>query len=91
MGITKLQIEQSRDLLVGAGATKVLIFGSAAESPDKARDLDLACEGIPAEQFYQMAGRLSRLLGIQVDLVDLGDDPRFTSRIQKQGRVLHGH
>jgi len=81
--------EQAVDFLVSQGATLVLL-GSAAESPEEARDLDLACEGIPPERFYEVAGRIMQVLDFPVDLVDLSDNTRFTRYIRSKGRILYG-
>lgn len=89
MSISPAKIEQGKNLLIREGATLVLLFGSAAESPDKARDLDLACEGIPPQRFYEVAGGLMLDLDTPVDLVDLSDDTKFTRYIRSKGRVLY--
>jgi predicted nucleotidyltransferase len=91
MAVPVEKIEQGRDFLVSQGATFVLLFGSAAESPETARDLDLACEGIPPERFYEVAGRIMMVLDFPVDLVDLSDNTRFTRYIRSKGRVLYGN
>jgi uncharacterized protein len=88
MPVTPSDIQRGTDFLVQQGATRVVLFGSAIETPETARDLDLACEGIPAEIFYATAGRISRLLGLPVDIVDLSDDPRFSRYILSRGRIL---
>ncbi len=71
------------------GARRVILFGSTANSPEKARDLDIACDGVAPSRFYELAGRLSRTLRLPVDLVDLSDNTAFTKYISKKRLVLY--
>jgi predicted nucleotidyltransferase len=89
MAVASEEIARSRDFLVRHGATRIILFGSAAERPDRARDLDIACEGIRPERFYAVAGELEWLLRRPVDLVDLSDDTPFTRHVESTGRVIY--
>ena len=71
------------------GATRLILFGSALETPAQARDLDLACDGVPGWKLYELAARLEEELGTLVDLVPLTPTTRFTHRIETLGRVLY--
>jgi predicted nucleotidyltransferase len=46
MGIQRAQIERAIAIAKMYGATRLILFGSALEAPDQARDLDLACDGV---------------------------------------------
>jgi len=89
MSVSENEILQTKDYLISHGAKRVILFGSALHSPDKANDLDIACEGIPPEKFYTVAGGVGRLLRREIDLVDLTDNTPFTKHIEKTGRVIH--
>lgn len=47
MGINQTHIEKIISLAKSYGATHLILFGSAAEMPNRARDIDLACDGVP--------------------------------------------
>lgn len=70
------------------GATRLILFGSYAETPDKAHDLDLACDGIQGWKLYEFAGRLENELHIILDIFPLTPPTRFTHRIESEGHVL---
>lgn len=70
------------------GATRLILFGSAVEAPDQARDLDLACAGVPGWKLYELAARLEDELHVPLDLVPLTPPTRFTKRIEERGKVL---
>jgi predicted nucleotidyltransferase len=56
------------------GASRVLLFGSAAQRPRFTlwSDVDLAAEGLPAERFYAAVAFVTGLSeNIQIDLVDM--------------------
>ena len=46
MGITEGQIARAVALAKAYGATRLILFGSALEDPERAKDLDLALEGV---------------------------------------------
>ena len=81
-------IQKAISMAKAYGATRLILFGSALETPAQARDLDLACDGIPGWKLYELAARLEEELGTLVDLVPLTPTTRFTRRIEMQGRVL---
>jgi len=80
-------IQVAVEILRAYGATRIVLFGSAARwitscdlqdrvgtsSADRVefRDLDLACEGLPDARFFEIWGRLLSILPVPVDLVDL--------------------
>ena len=89
MAINALDIQRGVDLLREQGARLVLIFGTAAHSPDTARDIDLAAEGIPPERFYRVVGMLLDRIGKPVDLIDLSVESPLTRYVRSKGRVLY--
>ena len=46
------------------GATRLLLFGSALNSPATARDLDLACAGVPGWKFFELSSALEETLDV---------------------------
>lgn len=70
------------------GATRLLLFGSALEHPAQARDLDLACAGVPGWKLFELSAALEELLGVPLDLVPLDPPTPFTRLIEKRARVL---
>lgn len=88
MAISGEQIERAVDMAKGYGATRLILFGSAAEDPAGARDLDLACDGIPGWKLYELGGRLEEELHAIVDIVPLSPPTPFTRLIERRGRVL---
>ncbi len=82
-------LQKAIGLAKAYGATRLILFGSALETPAQARDLDLACDGVAGWKLYELAARMEDELGILVDLVPLTPPSRFTRRIETQGRVLY--
>jgi predicted nucleotidyltransferase len=70
------------------GATRLLLFGSAVDSPATARDLDLACAGVPGWKFFELSSELEDTLGVPLDLVPLDPPTPFTKHIEQRARVL---
>jgi len=67
-----------------------VLFGSALESPDTARDLDLACD-IPGMQIFAFAGRLEDEPGLSVEVIPLTPASAFTRRrLNLRSRYYYG-
>lgn len=89
MAITKNQIEKVISIAKAYGATRLILFGSAAEMPDKARDIDIACDGVQGWKLYELAARLEEELGASLDIVSLTPPSKFTEYIKTKGKVLY--
>lgn len=89
MAVLKSDIESAVACLREAGATRVILFGSAVQSLEAARDLDLACAGVEGWRFFEVSARLEKALSVPVDLVPLSPASRFTQYIERTGRVLY--
>ena len=70
------------------GVTRLILFGSAAESPENATDIDLACDGVEGWELYGLGARLEEELRIPLDLVPLTPPSRFTRYIERRGKIL---
>jgi len=88
MTIRQEQLERAVALAKAYGATRLILFGSAATAPERARDLDLACDGVSGWKFYELGARLEEELRVSLDLVPLSPPTRFTRLIERRGKVL---
>jgi uncharacterized protein len=88
MAITQVQIEKAVRLAKTYGAKRLILFGRAAEEPEKARDLDLACDGVEGWKLYELGAKLEEELRTTVDLVPLSPPTRFTRHVESKGKVL---
>ena len=88
MAINQAQIERIVSVAKAYGATRLILFGSVLESPQKAKDLDLACDGVKGWKLYELASRLEEELQILLDIVPLTPSTRFTRLIETRGKVL---
>ena len=66
----------------------MILFGSALDKPENARDIDIACDGIQGWKLYEMAARLENELGASLDIVPLSPPNRFTRLIEAKGKNL---
>lgn len=89
MAIDQGRIDRIVALAKEYGATRLILFGSAAEQSSlKIRDIDLACDGIPGWKIYELAARLEEELETSLDIVPLIPSTKFTQYIEKRGRAL---
>ena len=88
MAIQEDQLSRAIALAKAYGATRLILFGSAATTPEQARDLDLACDGVSGWKLYELGARLEEELRIPLDLVPLSPPTRFTRLIEQRGRTL---
>ena len=88
LALSPADIKKIVSLAKSYGATRVILFGSAAENPDEAKDVDLAFEGIPGWKLYELGARLEEELKVPLDVVSLTPPTRFTRLIEAKGRQL---
>lgn len=88
MTINQALIEKIIDFAKRYGATRLILFGSALDKPENARDIDIACDGIQGWKLYEMAARLENELGASLDIVPLSPPNRFTRLIEAKGKNL---
>ena len=88
MSIEQDQLDRVIALAKDYGATRLILFGSAATTPEQARDLDLACDGVSGWSLFELGARLEEELQIPLDLIPLTPSTRFTRLVEKQGKVL---
>lgn len=88
MAIYKAQIERIIAFAKTYGATRLILFGSAAEKPEEAHDIDIACDGITGWKLFEFAAKLEAELGKSLDIVSLSPPSKFTEYIKTKGKVL---
>ena len=89
MQLDQLQIDRIIALAQKHGATRLVLFGSALDRPERARDLDLACDGVAGWALYTLGGLLEEMLHTTVDLIPLTPPTPFTRHIEDKGKVLY--
>ena len=77
MAVNLEKVPQAVRALVKMGARKVILFGSAAEKPESANDIDLAVEGIPLNRILDADVAVGDILRQPYDLVSREDNSLF--------------
>ena len=88
MTIQQEQLDRAIEIAETFGATRLILFGSAATDPGQAKDIDLACDGVAGWKIFELGARLEEELKMPLDLVPLSPPNRFTRIIERRGRVL---
>ncbi len=88
MALKAADIKKIVSIAKSFGATRVILFGSAAERPNEARDLDLAFDGVPGWKLFELGSRLEEELRVPLDIVSLDPPTRFTRLIETKGQQL---
>ena len=73
------------------GAQRILLFGSLKTGGfTESSDIDLAVEGIKAEDFFAALAAVNRVSRFAVDLKPLEDlEPYFHSRVYLEGELIY--
>jgi len=90
MAVNLEKIPQAVQTLVKMGARKVILFGSAAENPESANDIDLAVEGIPLNRILDADVEVGDILRQPYDLVSREENSAFFEIISRYGKILYG-
>ena len=88
MAVSEQHIEKSIAVAKEYGINRLILFGSALEQPEQARDIDLACDGLEGWKLFEFAGRLEDELNILVDIVPLSPPTPFSRYIESKGKIL---
>jgi uncharacterized protein len=86
--IRQEHINRAIEIARAFGVERLILFGSAAIDLQHARDLDLACDGVPGWKLYALGARLEEELRVPLDLIPLSPPNRLTRHIEQQGKVL---
>ncbi len=84
----KFDTEKIKEIAKVYGAKRLILFGSAVTNPEKARDIDLACEGIEGWKIFEFGAALEDEFHMPIDVVPLTPPTRFTKYINAKGTVL---
>ena len=88
MAFDPSKIDKIVQLAKTYGATRLILFGSAIDAPQTARDIDIACDGVSGWKLFELAAKIEDELDIPLDIIPLTPATRFTQNIEKRGRVL---
>lgn len=88
MVIPQERLRRAVDALVQFGAKRVLLFGSYLETPEEARDIDLAVDGIPLNRLIKADVAVHDILQVPTDLVSREENPRFFEIVERRGKVI---
>jgi uncharacterized protein len=88
MPVTTRDLDRVIDHAREFGAQRVILFGSALDSPETARDLDIGAD-IPGADLFIFAGELEHMLAMPVDVIPLDPPSRFSRLVERRGRVLY--
>ena len=88
MAFDPSKIDKIVQLAKTYGATRLILFGSAIDTPQTARDIDIACDGVSGWKLFELAAKIEDELDIPLDIVPLTPASRFTKNIEKKGKVL---
>ena len=81
----KCEVDIAVDILKAAGCRECYIFGSIADGvADENSDIDIAICGLPPERFFIVYGQMPG----RIDLIDLDDGSRFSSRLRRRGAMV---
>lgn len=69
---------------------RVLLFGSSLDMTKESNDIDIAIEGIAANQFFKYYGELMLKLSKPIDIIDLSGTSKFIALIRQEGVQLYG-
>ena len=90
MPVEQWHMDKAVELAKQYGATRVVLFGSAVDSPETARDLDIACAGIEGRDFWQFGADVREALPTPVDVVWLSPGKPFTAHAERwEERSMH--
>lgn len=82
------RINAAVNVLVKFGARRVILFGSLIDHPERARDIDIAVDGIPLHSILAADAAIREVLELPVDLVSREENPEFFDIIKDYGKTL---
>ena len=88
MAIEQSKIDRIVELARTYGATKLILFGSMVKTPLIARDIDIACDGVPGWKLYELAAKIEDELDVPLDIIPFRPSTRMTRKIESEGKIL---
>ena len=89
LNITKNQLNMVIDSLCSMGAENIILFGSYTKKQNKAKDIDLAVEGIPIRRILEADVAVHDILKVPVDLISREENPKFYEIIKDYGKIIY--
>lgn len=87
--ITSDQITKCIQVARRFGTKRLILFGSAAVDPLRARDIDLLCDGISGLKLLSMAAEMENETGAQIDVVSGDENTPFVNYNRTHGTLLY--
>lgn len=87
--ITQEQFDKCVEVAKRYGAKKLILFGSATENMEQARDIDLLCYGLKEIDVLRMAGMMKIDAGASVDVIPADSETPFVKFNLARGKVLY--
>jgi len=87
--ISSEQIQTCVEVARKYGARRLVLFGSAAEDPGKAHDIDLVCEGVEGWDVIRMGAEMEERARALIDIVTTPPATPFTQMALEEGTVLY--
>ena len=89
MAVSSVKLQQTAEVLRRMGAICVVVFGSAAESPQTAVEADFAVEGISRDRVVEAVAAANKILGVHIALFTCDENPALYKLVVRFGRVLY--
>ena len=86
--ITPQQIDDIIQIATNYRIRRLILLGSADTTPDHARDVDLACDGIAGWKLHEFGAAIEHQLNMPVDVISLSPSTRMTRYVEKKGNRL---
>jgi predicted nucleotidyltransferase len=87
--VSKEQISKCVEIAKRYGIRKLVLFGSAYENPEQAKDIDLLASGVNSSSFFAMGTDMEKETGVRVDLIPMEPETRFVRYNLSYGKVLY--
>lgn len=87
--ISQTQIDKCIAIARKFGVSRLVLFGSANETPEKARDVDLLIDGVGGMDFATLGMEMEDAVGVKVDLVPMVPMTRFVRYNLEHGKLLY--
>lgn len=84
------EVETIKKVLKKYSVLEAYLFGSYADAPHRARDIDIGVRLRNKGEFFVLSSDLAEKLDKEVDLVWLGGTDAFSSLVKRDGIKIHG-
>lgn len=87
--VSEDRLQKAVEVLRSFGATRILLFGTYTRAPEKARDIDLAVDGIPFHKLGAADIAVYRSLMAPFDLISRDEDSDFFDLVAEDAVTLY--